>query len=279
MGTVVFGARGNVGHHVVAGLSEAGEQVRLTSREPGAAGFPPGAEVVAADLEQPETLPAALDGAERVFLYAKPEGIDGFVAVAEAAGVRQVVLLSSGAVSLPDPARSPIAQMHIAVESAIEKSSLEWTFIRPGMFATNTLWWWQRSIREEGVARLPYPDSRTAPIHEKDMAAIAVAALTEPGHSGRAYSVFGPEAPTLREQVLAIGAAIGREIACEVVSPEQARAEMSKTMPQIGVDAIMAGWEAGTVAAPQVSTIVEEVTGRPAHTFAQWAKDHADDFR
>ncbi|WP_433681455.1 NAD(P)H-binding protein [Nocardia sp. CA-119907] len=277
--TVIFGARGNVGRHVAAGLISRGEQVRLTSREPAAADFPPDAEVVAADLEHPETLPAALEGAERVFLYAKPDGIDGFVAAAESAGVRHVVFLSSGAILLADAADNPIARMHAVIESAIEKSGLDWTFIRPGMFATNALWWWQRSIRDEGIVRMPYADARTAPIHEKDLAALAVTALTEPGHEGHAYPVWGPEALTLREQVQHIGTAIGREITLEVIPVEQARAELGKTMPSIGVDAVLAGWEAGRTAAPQVSTIIEEVTGRPAHTFAQWARDHAADFR
>ncbi|MEV5839127.1 NAD(P)H-binding protein [Nocardia sp. NPDC052112] len=279
MVTVVFGARGNVGRHVVAGLISSGEQVRATSREPAAAAFPPGAEVVAADLEQPETLPAALEGAQRVFLYAKPEGIDGFVAAAEAAGVRQVVFLSSGAVLNSDASSNPIALMHSVIESAIERSELAWTFIRPGMFATNALWWWQHSIRNEGVVRMPYPDSRTAPIHEKDMAALAVTALTEPGHESQAYTVWGPESLTLREQVRHIGTAIDREITVEVISDEQARVELGKTMPQIGVEAVMAGWKAGVTTPPQISTIIEKITARPPHTFAQWATDHASDFR
>ncbi|MEV4129077.1 NAD(P)H-binding protein [Nocardia sp. NPDC049707] len=279
MVTVVFGASGNIGRHVVAGLNSKGEQVRSTSRNPATAGFPPGAEVVAADLEQPETLPAALEGAQRVFLYAKPEGIEGFVAAAEAAGVRHVVFLSSGAVVQSNASSNPIALMHSVIEGAIEKSELAWTFIRPGMFATNAVWWWQRPIRDEGVVRMPYPDARTAPIHEKDLAALAVTALTEPGHQGQAHTVWGPESLTLREQVRQIGAAIDREIAFEVISEEQARTELSKTMPEIGVEAVLAGWKAGVTEPPQVSTIVEEITGHPAHTFAQWAMDHASDFR
>ncbi|WP_174189827.1 NAD(P)H-binding protein [Nocardia barduliensis] len=279
MVTVIFGASGNVGRHVAAGLTARGERVRLTSRNPDPARFPPGADIVAADLEQPETLPAALEGAQRVFLYAKPDGIDGFVAAAESAGVRHVVLLSSGAVLMPEAEHNPIARQHAAVESAIEKSKLAWTFIRPGMFATNALWWWQQSIREGAVARLPYPDALTAPIHEKDMAAVAVTALTEPGHHGRAYTVLGPEALTLRQQVRQIGEAIGREVTVEVISLEQARAELTETVPAIGVEAILAGWQAGTRKPPQVSKLVEEITGRPARTFAEWAKDHAADFR
>lgn len=279
MVTVVFGARGNVGRHVAAGLRAKGEQVRSTSRTPDTAGLPPDAEVVAADLERPETLPAALEGAERVFLYAKPDGIDGFVSAARSAGVRHVVLLSSGSVQLGDAERNPIARMHGAVESALEKSGLEWTFVRPGMFATNAVALWQQAIRHEGVVRLPYPDAQTAPIHEKDMAALAVTALTEPGHLGRAYPVWGPESLTLRQQVRYIGEAIGRDIAIETIPVEQARAELGKTLPAPAADAVLAGWKAGTTAPAQVSTIVEEVTGRPAHTFAQWARDHANDFR
>ena len=175
--TVVFGARGNVGRHVAAGLRAAGERVRTTSRTPGA-------DTVAADLDRPETLPAALEGADKVFAYAKPDGVDGFVRAAEAAGVGQVVLLSSAAVVNPDADRNPIALRHRAVERAIERSGLRWTFVRGGTFATNALWWWQRQIRDHGVVRNPYPDAQTAPVHEADLAALLVAALTGPGQDG-----------------------------------------------------------------------------------------------
>src|SRR3954453_16079998 len=176
MVAVVFGARGNVGRHVVSGLLAAGDEVRATSRTPDAAGLPPGVEVVAADLERPETLRTALEGAEKGFLYAKPDGVEGFAVAAASADVRYVVLLSSAAVVVPDAERNPIARQHRTVESAIERSGIDWTFVRPGMFATNTLWWWQRPIRDEGVVRNPYPDAQTAPVHEKDMATLVVTA-------------------------------------------------------------------------------------------------------
>jgi uncharacterized protein YbjT (DUF2867 family) len=235
--------------------------------------------MVAADLERPETLPAALDGAERVFLYAKPDGIDGFVAAAQSAGVRHIVLLSSGAVLSDTSEHNPIARMHSAVESAITESGLEWTFLRPGMFATNALWWWQHSIRTRGVAYATDPESRTAPIHEKDLAALAITTLTESGHHGQAYPVWGVEALTLRQQVHRIAEAIGREIAFEPVTVDEARARLSETMPAYGIEPVLAGWAAGTTHPPNVSAIVEEVTGQPGRSFTQWATDHADDFR
>jgi uncharacterized protein YbjT (DUF2867 family) len=279
MVTVVFGARGNVGRHVAADLLAAGEQVRAISRSPATAGFPPPMEVAAADLEQPETLPTALAGAEKVFLYAKPSGIAGFVRAALSAGVRQVVLLSSAAVVNSDPEHNPIARQHRTVELAIGESGLDWTFIRPGMFATNTRWWWSESIRTENAVRLPYPDAQTAPVHEKDLAALAVTALTEPGHGHQAYTVYGPQSLTLRRQAEHIGDAIGREIRIEVVSPEQAQTALGKTMPPIGAEIILRAWAAGDRVPAQTSALIEKITGHPARPFAQWAADHADDFR
>lgn len=279
MVAVVFGATGNVGRHVTSGLLALGDKVRAISRTPDAAELPPGVEVMAADLERAETLPAALQGAEKVFIYAKPDGVDGFVDAAVSAGVQHIVLLSSAAVVAPDAERNPIAQQHRTVELAIEQSGIDWTFIRPGMFATNTLWWWQRPIRDEGVVRNPYPDAETAPVHEKDMAALAVTALTRPGHRREAYTVYGPQSLTLRRQVEDIAEALHRPIRFEVISVDEARAELGKTIPAIGVETFLRQWAARNGTPAQVSTTVEDVTGRPARSFAQWAADHADDFR
>jgi uncharacterized protein YbjT (DUF2867 family) len=278
MVAVVFGAQGNVGRHVAVGLCAAGEWVRATSRDPGTARLPPDVEVVAADLERTETLPAALDGADKVFLYAKPLGIDGFVAAARSAGVRRVALLSSAAVTRPEARDHPIARAHRAVEQALEDSGMAWTFVRGGMFATNALWWWARSIRADSVVRTPYPDAHTAPVHEKDLADVAVTGLTRPGHDGMAYTVLGPQSLTVRQQVEHIATAIGRPVAVEVCPVDEARAELGRTMPAPAVDAVLRLWAAGTGTAP-TSTVVPEVTGHPGRTFAEWAADHADDFR
>ena len=271
MTTVVFGSRGNVGSHVLAGLRAAGEPARATSRVAG-----PG--LVVADLREPATLGPALDGAERAFLYAHPEGIDGFVRAARQAGLRRVVLLSTGALARPGAESSPIAERHRAVEEALEASGLEWTFVRAGMFATNTLAW-RPSIVAEGRVRLPYPEAFTAPLHEADIAAVAVTALLGAGHAGQAYPLWGPQSLTLRDQVGAIAAAVGRPIAVETVTPELARIEMSRVMPEFAVNAVLGVWAAGVDRPAAVSTLVPELTGRPARTYREWAVDHSADFR
>ncbi|MCW2934045.1 MAG: NmrA family protein [Actinomycetia bacterium] len=279
MVTVVFGARGNVGRHVADGLQSVGEQVRVTSRNPATAGFPAQVQVAAADLDQPGTLPAALAGARKVFLYARAAGIAGFTEAARTAGVQHVVLLSSAAVVSASADHNPIARQHRAVEAAIEQSGIDWTFIRPGMFATNTRWWWAEPIRRASAVRIPYPDAQTAPVHEKDIAALAVTALTEQGHSHQAYTVYGPQSLTLRQQVTHIGDAIDREISLGTVTAGQAREELAASMSAAAADAVLRAWQAGNGSPAPTSVIVEKITGRPARTFAEWAADHAGDFR
>lgn len=273
MVTVVFGARGNVGRHVAARLTALDVPVRRTSRTPDASHVP-------ADLEVPESLPAALEGAEQVFLYSKSAGIYAFVEAARSAGVRHVVLLSSAGVVLPGADHQPVGRDHKVVESALMESGLSWTFLRPGMFSSNALRWWGETIKAGKPVLLPYPDSLTAPISERDMAAVAVTALTEPGHSRQAYTLYGPHALSLREQVDHIGAAIGRKIPVEEVTPEEARAELAKRVPATRVVTHMGAWQAGVDTVPDTSgLIIEKLTGSPAQTFAQWAQDNADGFR
>ncbi|MFF0415371.1 NAD(P)H-binding protein [Kitasatospora sp. NPDC004745] len=283
MPTVVLGARGNVARHVVDGLLAAGEQVRAVSRNP-AAGVRPGCEAVVADLGRPETLSAAFDGADKVFLYGmldpqQPYDADEVVAAAAAAGIRQVVLLSSVAVVLDPDAGHPVARLNRTIEQAVQRSGLDWTFLRPGTFAANTRTWWADSIRTDGFVRLPYPRAQSAPVHEKDIAALAVTALTEPGHSHQAYTVHGAESLTLQRQVEHIGEAIGRRIRVEHVTEEQARADVARTMHPVVAGAIVSQWAAADGVAAVTSAITEKITGAPAHTYAQWAADHADDFR
>src|ERR671919_767107 len=134
MTVLVTGARGAIARNVIALLLETGTPVRAASRVPGATDLPKGVEPVRVDFTAPETLAPALEGVEKVFLYAAHEGIDAFVTAAQEAGVKHVVLLSSAASAGPD---NEIGRMHLAVERPLEASGIPWTFVRPAMFATN----------------------------------------------------------------------------------------------------------------------------------------------
>ncbi|OLF19467.1 SDR family oxidoreductase [Actinophytocola xanthii] len=287
MTILVTGATGFVGRHVVAQLADAGHPVRAMTRNPAAARFPDGVEVVRGDLLDPPSVAAVLTDVDRMYLFPEPRTAEEVVGLAVRAGVERIVTLSSGAVGA-----GLDTDYQLPVEQAVERSGCAWTHLRPGEFASNTLRLWGPSIRAERVVHHHMPDWRGLPIHEADIAAVGVAALLGEGHHGRAYDLTGPERLSAREQVAAIAEALGEEVRLVEVSQEKARdlllaqggwaadnanfitgfESYSPTeMPELTAEE----WDAAIVPLPTV----EEVTGRPPRTFAQWAREHAEDFR
>ena len=112
------------------------------------------------------------------------------------------------------------------------------------MFVANALRWWAPTIRTGSAVRWPYAEAPTAPIHEGDIAAVAVRALCEGGHSGKDYVLTGPESLSQLEQVGIIGEAIGRPLQYEEISPEGARRELLPLMPLAVIDMLMKAWAA-----------------------------------
>jgi uncharacterized protein YbjT (DUF2867 family) len=215
MRILVTGATGFVGRNVVDLLVEAGHEVRALTRNPRRARFPAGVEVVRGDLLAPETVGPALAGVDRLFLFPVEQTAGEVVTAAGRAGVRRIVDLSAASIT---------AGLHISgVEAAVAASGLEWTHVRPGGFVTNMLQIWAPSIRAERVVRYPFGEQPQLLVHEADIAAVAVAALLEDGHHGKAYTLTGPAAITIREQVEAIAAALGEPVRYEEVSRERAR--------------------------------------------------------
>lgn len=256
---LVTGATGNVGRHVLAGL--AGHDARGLSRRPG-----PG--LVVGDLR--EELP--LDGVDTVFLLwpgPDPTGIERVVDRITAR-VRRVVYLSALAAD---------QGFWGTVEKAVERSGVEWTFLRPGGFATNTLGW-AEMIRRDGEVRWPYGAAARSLIHERDIADVAVRALTTDDLLGQRPELTGPAAVTQVEQVRQIGAAIGREVRWVELPSGLARQQLlAEWGDESFVDGALTYW-ASLVDRPEpVTGAVEEITGHPARTFREWAQDHADDFR
>ncbi|MEV4186580.1 NAD(P)H-binding protein [Streptosporangium canum] len=279
---LVTGATGNVGRQVVSQLRDAGAAVRALVRDPSSAGLPEEVDVVRGDLSAPDTLEAALDGVESVFLVWPFFTADGAPAVLDAVGrhARRIVYLSSAGVR-EDVERQgdPINQFHADVERLIERSGLEWTFLRAGGFATNALAW-APEIRDGGVVRAPFGAATRSLIHERDIAAVAVRVLTGDGHGGAKHHLTGPELLSTVEQVRAVGEAAGRPARFEEIPAEEARRQMlASGWPASVVDGIFDA-HAGMVTEPErITSTVEEITGVPARTFRQWAADHAGDFR
>jgi uncharacterized protein YbjT (DUF2867 family) len=277
---LVIGATGNVGRHIVTRLSDLGVSVRALSRDPARdpARRPAGVTAVTGDLSHPETLREAAAGADAAFLlwpFRTAEGADAAVA-ALASQVPRIVYLS--AISVRDEA-PPEHGMWGQVEQAIERSGADWTFLRAGGFATNALGW-ADEIRSQGVVRWAYGQAARSLIHERDIADVAVRALTDAKHSGAKYVLTGPEAVTQADQARLIGEAAGLPVRWEETPAEEVLGQLAASTGDEAFAAHALHYWASLVARPEpVTPTVQEVTGHPARTFAEWARDHADDFR
>jgi uncharacterized protein YbjT (DUF2867 family) len=278
---LVTGATGNVGRQVVARLVDAGEPVRALSRHPERAAWPPAVERVTGDLTQ-ELPGEVFDGVRALYLFPEPSRAEEVVAAAAAAGVEHVVVLSSLAAGEDGVEGLEVLQRrHLVVERAAEGSSMTWTHVRPGMFMANTLGW-ADSVRGDGVVREPYPDATAAPVHEDDVAAVAVAALLDPArHAGAAYPLSGPEALSQVDRVRVLSEVLGRPVRFEEQTREQARGRMltNPWMNAALADSLldMLAVSSG-VREDLVLPTVADVLGRPPLAFARWVEDHRDAF-
>src|SRR3954463_8844309 len=232
---LVTGATGRVGRIVVDLLVDVGVPVRaLTHRSEAAAALPATVEVVTGDLTVPESLDAGLRGGGSVFLVWTGPPITAPAVVDRIATSAQRVVFLSSPHQTPHPffqQPNPMAVLHADLERLIAASGLASTIIRPGMFASNTRLWWGAQIREGDVVRWPYGAAETAPIDERDIAAVAARALYEDGHAGGDYVLTGPESLSQAEQVSVIGGVLGRQIRFEELSPEEFRRETAGTWP------------------------------------------------
>ncbi len=279
---LVTGATGRVGRAVVDRLLAADVPVRaLTRRAEAAAALPANVEVVTGDLTVPESLDAALRGVSTVFLvWTAPPATVPAVVERLATYARRVVFLSSPH-QTPHPffqQPNPMAVLHADIERLIAAARLESTIIRPGMFASNVLFWWAPAIRADGAVRWPYGAAETAPVDDRDVAAVAARTLYQHGHAGGDYVLTGPESLSQEEQVRIIGDVLGRRIAFEELSPDEFRRETEGNWPRPAVDMLLAAWGA-TMGRPAFATsTVFEILGSPPRPFRQWVADHATAF-
>jgi len=278
---LVTGATGNIGREIVAQLRAADVSVRGLSRNPQQTEFLVGLEVVRGDLTSPKTLDRALDDIDAIFLvWMAPLGPAARAIQHIAPRVKRIVLLTSPIRTNHPFFQQPNALRHVheGVEDLIEKSGTPWTVLRPGPFALNFRNWWAPQIRNGDVVRWFHGAAQTAAVHERDIAAVAVRTLCDKGHEYHDYVLTGPESLTQREQLAAIGDVIGRNLVFDEVSPETARHEVLAAWPAAVADMLLTAYAAAVDQPAFRTSAIEEVTGKPARTFREWAADHVADF-
>ena len=279
---LVTGATGHIGSEVVSQLRGTGCRVRAMSRQPRSVRLPADVDIVHGDLTAPDTLDACVNGIDSVFLvWVAPLAAAAPAIERIATQVQQIVLLTS-------PHRTPhpffqqpnaMRAVHAGVEQLIEASGVRWTFLRPGPFAINCRNWWAPQIRNGDAVRWFYADAATAPVHERDIAAVAVRSLLDEAHAGNEYVLTGPASLTQREQVQIIGDAIGRPLSFEELPRESAREQMiAMRFPPPIADMLLDAYAAAVSQRALVTSLVLDVTGAPARSFHEWVIDHAGDF-
>lgn len=278
---VVTGATGSVGREVVGQLVSAGQKVRAVVRDPSKAAslFPADVELAVGDLSRPNTIADALAGAERMYLLSPlaeqlPRWEADAIDAAIRAGVTHVVKQSN--MGAGDAERTTMQRWHRESELHLEGSGMAWTFVRPTGFMSNALTW-AGMIKAQHTVYAAGGDGKLAVVDPCDIAAVAVVALTQPGHEGRAYDVTGPQALSAADQTRILADAIGQPINFVGIPDDVAREQMlGHGMPPVIVDALLEFTDlVRSGRAASVSDAVPSLTGRPARSFADWATEHA----
>ncbi|BDT91961.1 nucleotide-diphosphate-sugar epimerase [Nocardia sputorum] len=269
---LVTGATGNVGAEVVQALATSGEPVRALVRDPEHAVVPRGVTAVPGDLTSPDSL--SFDGVRAVFLL---PGYPGVAQAAAKAGVEHIVQLSGVSAGTGDTSNA-ITRYMMASEQETTESGVAWTILRPCAFASNALRWLPQ-LRDGDVIRAPFLEVRTAALDPQDLGAVAAAVLRDNGRHGEILWPTGPEPLTPAEQVAILAEATGRDLTCQGLTDEEARADMLRTTPVEYVDAFFDFYVHGAIDESIVRPTVEEIIGRAPRTFGQWATAHADAFR
>ena len=238
-----------------------------------------GIEAVAIDYNHPATLRAAFRGCETLFLLG-PNALNQIelelnaVDAASAAGVRHIVKQS--VMGAAEEAYS-LANIHRPVEKAIERSGMAWTFLRPNSFMQNAVTFMAPTIRAESAFYSASGRGRISHIDVRDIAAVAVAALTAPGHEKQIYTLSGPEALTYDEVADELSKVLGRVIRHVSLPTADLRAGMlAEGMPEAIADRMLdleryfREDRAGTI-----TDDVKRVTGRAPRRFADYVRETA----
>src|SRR4051812_5808580 len=146
-------------------------------------------------------------------------------------------------------------------------------------FFRTLLGWWAPQIRAGNVVRWPYLDVPTAPIHERDVAAVAVRTLCEDGHSGAEYVLTGPQSLSQFEQIATVGCVLGRSLTIEEISLEKWVHELPGFLPPFAAKILLDAWAAAIGQPAFRTSTVAELTGSPARSFSDWITEHAAEFR
>lgn len=270
---LVVGAKSKVGAELVRMLEAESIGVAAATRSPKADNE------VMFDYDEPAEWRAALSGVDRAFVIARPGDPEAdkvllpFFDNLRQEGVQRVVFMTAMGVDADE--EIPLRK----AERYLEGLGLSHTFLRPNWFNQNfNLGFLHDSIVKMGGIFVPAEDAKVSFVDVRDIAAVAMKALTEDGHGGKGYTLTGPEALSHGEVASILSEVAGREIKYVSVAESDARGALAQ-----------AGWQESQIdfmmnlfavirqgyAAP-VSPDVRAALGRDPIRFRDFAREFAD---
>jgi uncharacterized protein YbjT (DUF2867 family) len=277
---LIIGSTGHIGKELVPQLLQSEQHLRVLVRdEQRVADLDPSIERAVGDLNDLESLTYAMRGVERVFLVTLTTQQDlNVLEAAKRTGVKHIIKLSTMEAS---EHKIAIGKWAFEREELIRASGLNWTFLRPGMFMSNSIGWWAATIKSQGAVYFPGGKGKVAPVDSRDIAAVAALALTQPGHNGQIYELTGSELLTVREMVGIISRALGKSLRYTDIPPFVAKFWMSKSgMNKRMVNALMEMLKSlRRNEGANATDTIQRLTGRPPRTFEEWCRENVDAFR
>lgn len=276
---LISGATGNVGKELVGFLLAKDERIRVLVRDKQKAAMRGDrVETAVGDLDRPDTLAVAMRGIDRLyFVTPVTDQVINLLKAAKQAGVKHVVKQST-----IEAGRSlGPGRWHREQEDLIKSMGFAWTFIRPTMFASNTIEWWGATIKSQSAVYFPGGNGRVPVVDPRDVASVACTVLTQPGHEGRTYEVTGPEALTIRGMVQVLARGLGRPLRYVNVPAFLA----ASWLRRFGMSSELVKGLMETLGALRrneygyVTDAVERVGGVKPHTFEAWCREHVAAFR
>jgi uncharacterized protein YbjT (DUF2867 family) len=279
---LITGASGNVGREVLKQVAQTGVQVRAAFQSVSkAAAAPSGVDLVTMDYNQPSTVRAALKGVERVFLVGPPSSSllpleRKVVDEVKQSGVRHLVKLSAmGGRAAIFPGQ------HAESEDYIRSLGVAYTFLRPNGFMQNFVNYNAGTINTQNAFYGCQGEGKVSHVDIRDIGAVAVKALTESGHEGKAYTLTGPAALSNAEVAQILSDDLAREIRYVDLPPAQFK--------QALLGAGLGEWDADALidlqrlyregGASNVSSDVERLLGRKPTSFEQFSRDYRQAFQ
>ncbi len=280
MTILVTGGTGTIGRSLLEELSRRGERTKALSRNPPTDLALPGIEWIQGDLSEPRGAATHFEGVDRFFLLTgNGEELvrlqKNAIELAADAGVSRIVKLS--ALGATDHSNSVIGVWHWVVEETLRDSGVPWTILRPHVFMQNILDQ-RESIRTVGVVRSPAGDAEIPMVDTRDVAAVAAVVLTEKGHEGKRYTLTGPQPISWNGVAATLTRVLDRPVEHRAESEPEAFLRLHEAgLPawHIGAQLALAEYQRRGGGTDIVTDAVERITGTPARSFEEFARDHS----